>query len=746
MQRKERSFQECLEFLMPVYLLPFIFGDKEGTSIYCILLTVLGLMGRLLPPAVAAMLPIVILPLGDIKSAEWLAPEYMGPRVLTASLLFTIAFLCDETTVFFRLSLHALRRYALRMQPLFLYTHLPVFALSLLLPSNLIVVFSTVFIDRFVTTVHNEIVGTAEQRGSVVRILSGSTSLNYFEDGRRPRWGRISGAMSRKARSVSMVSEMTGPSEVSGSSSLVKQYRMHPPVPLPIQATLAAPRPEARQKHQIVPHRNPRRPEHGSRKPSVAKNDARPSAPQTAKSKVKTLPESKVQPESEPVAPPKSAAVKLDPKPETKTEARTDQEPEPKTVEVRGVLKKRYLSLQPSIPSIPSRSGSVPCGRLLSPSDNDQLYPMLQCPLPTTDLTGQEQQTSSLRVRALILTARPAFIAGAAYAAIFGNIASFSTLPARGTVLFALGCRDDECPVNWWRWFAVSLPVAMICCLLSWTFIYCANLVSCDDEIDEQTHEDMSRCARARQQNMKKHTMREALLFYWLVGIPVVSSAYATRHPDGYVEGPFLGLTLLVLSTAPESTWRRCWSFRLLCWRRLCSRIPWNIILMLGSITALTKTVEEYRLVELCLSKLDDQFWTQRSTKSSQFILVSLAAVLSELVVGDSLARSMAATVVRVAVVTETPVSFYVIPVSLAASINVMLPVSLPLLIMREYQQTKSSHMVACGVFLKCAAVIVIFISMNTIGLILFQEEPPAREHAIFALHNATDVVKASTL
>ncbi|KAH7956077.1 hypothetical protein HPB52_005994 [Rhipicephalus sanguineus] len=218
--------------------------QDEGTSIYCILLTVLGLMGRLLPPAVAAMLPIVILPLGDIKSAEWLAPEYMGPRVLTASLLFTIAFLCDETTVFFRLSLHALRRYALRMQPLFLYTHLPVFALSLLLPSNLIVVFSTVFIDRFVTTVHNEIVGTAEQRGSVVRILSGSTSLNYFEDGRRPRWGRISGAMSRKARSVSMVSEMTGPSEVSGSSSLVKQYRMHPPVPLPIQATLAAPRPE----------------------------------------------------------------------------------------------------------------------------------------------------------------------------------------------------------------------------------------------------------------------------------------------------------------------------------------------------------------------------------------------------------------------------------------------------------------------------------------------------------------------
>ncbi|KAL1467043.1 hypothetical protein MTO96_005905 [Rhipicephalus appendiculatus] len=282
------------------------------------------------------------------------------------------------------------------------------------------------------------------------------------------------------------------------------------------------------------------------------------------------------------------------------------------------------------------------------------------------DLTGQEQLTSSLRVRALISAARPAFIAGAAYAAIFGNIASFSTVPTRGTVLVTLGC---------------------------------------DDETDEQTHEDVARCARARQRDMKKHTMREALLFYWLVGIPVASSAYATRHPEG-----------------------------------LCSRMPWNIILMLGSIMALTKTVEEYRLVEVGLSKLDDHFWTQRSTKASQFILVSLAALLSELIVGESLARSMAATVVRVAVVTETPVSFYVIPVSLAASINVILPVSLPLLIMREYHhQTKSSHMVAYGVFLKCTAVIVIFISMNTIGLILFQGDPPAREHAIFALQNATE-------
>ncbi|XP_037514854.1 solute carrier family 13 member 5-like [Rhipicephalus sanguineus] len=213
-----------------------------------------------------------------------------------------------------------------------------------------------------------------------------------------------------------------------------------------------------------------------------------------------------------------------------------------------------------------------------------------------------------------------------------------------------------------------------------------------------------------------------------------------------YLEGPFLGLTLLVLSIAPGPAGRRCWSLRLLCWRNLCSRMPWDIILMLGSVMALSRTVEEYRLVEVGLEKLDDHFWAQRSARSSQFILVSVAAVLSEVVVGDTLARSMATTVVRVAVVTETPISFYVVPVSLVACINVMLPVSLPLLVMREYLEAKCAQMLGYGILLKCVAVVVVFISMNTVGLVMFQSDQPPAAHAIYVMRNVTDVDRAGAL
>ncbi|KAL3191556.1 hypothetical protein MRX96_059656 [Rhipicephalus microplus] len=958
---------------MPIYLLPFVFTDKEGACVYCILLTVVGLTGRLLPPAIAAMLPIVILPLGNVCDADQLAAEYMGPRVLKASILFATAFLGDETTVFFHLCLHIIQRCGVRLQPLYFYMQFLVLALSLLLPSNLILIFTIVFIERFVTTVHNEIVGS-DQR-SVVRIQTVSPSPSLEDDALRPCWRRRSSTMlpDRRARSVSLDSEV--PSEASGNSSLVKQGRSHVPPTTPTHTPLDMPRlsekrsprktsfadfiqprrdvddddnwsrylpvrhirsssllnkpPSSILKHspspppssssrscpglspvpsssqwtvtskteelkgsispveflsaapsrQSPPNKNawhdaapgklravtttqvlPSPPEvfrhqlkasttlnssdtansSTAREGYVASSTDRPSSSTIDALKTPLLkardeelgsPSTKLQPKATakhghgrqavslhksrhqkrsvpannnkhrsnamdetrqgslrtstqknevmpPPPKPLALAENPDPAPEPVQESRSSQPraPEAKQPEVRGVLKKR--SSQPVSSAFandgqlvgrsPEHAASfendgcaiwTPAGVLLMAGTelptagrrSIQRSSMSDMKTPSEKgsssvLSGSEQLTLSGRVRTLTTDARPAFIASAAYTAIFGNIASFITLPARNTVLVTLGCHDDQCPVNWLRWFAVSLPVTVICCAISWVSIYRNSLISCDDSIDEQTNRDMSKCALVRHKNMKRHTIREALLFYWLIGIPVASSAYAHQTPGRYLEGPFLGLTLLALSVAPGPAWRHCWSLRLLCWKDLRSRMPWDILLMLGSVMALSRTVKECRLVEVGLEKLDDHFWAQRSAKSSQFILVGVAAVLSEIVVGDTLARSMATTVVRVAVVTETPISFYVVPVSLAASINVMLPVSLPLLVMREYLKAKGAQMLAYSVLLKCVAILVIFISMNTVGLVLFQSDQPPAAHAIYAMRNATDADRAGTV
>ncbi|KAK8767941.1 hypothetical protein V5799_005274 [Amblyomma americanum] len=124
--------------------------------------------------------------------------------------------------------LYALQRYALRIQPLFLSVQLMVLVLSLFLPSSFIVIFSTVLIERFITTVQKEIT-TADQR-SGIRAPTSSSSQNFIEEVRRQRRQRqhAAGGAAKRARSVSMVSDTTMPSEVSRNSSLVRQYKMHP--------------------------------------------------------------------------------------------------------------------------------------------------------------------------------------------------------------------------------------------------------------------------------------------------------------------------------------------------------------------------------------------------------------------------------------------------------------------------------------------------------------------------------------
>ncbi|XP_077534331.1 uncharacterized protein LOC144146242 [Haemaphysalis longicornis] len=1004
-QRRSGSVTECLEFLMPVYLLPFVFGGKrqqegdlasrsvsspppalqDGICIYCTVLTLSALMWRLLPPPIAAVLPLVILPLGEVYGADQLAAQYCGPSVLTASLLFAVAIVGDETTVFLRLCLHALRRHSLRMQPLFLKLQLLVLVLSLLLPSTLLVVFSTVLVERFVATVHNELLGSNDHQRSRARRGS-SVSITYSEEAaRRRRMSRKASVaeLMRRARSVSVVSDATLPSEASAGSSIVKHYKLHPdwqevnardwqpqanriaratqkrhprktsfglfeittaegqawPRHLPVrrirafctdnkppssilkrQAQLSSPpatsleespsRSQGSSKAkdsrtdtcpveypstvaqrdspaiddwqeavETTPCRTPPSPSsapvhrssvtnaEASRRQSprlsemyvewaqqmasragapvpdtasasfdiIPSAGKQPSKAKGASSKRAGRPQAGCSPEQDsedglkaikslnrthtlmlkdvkslPVRPSSTktkATTKggsrrnfkprpnADEKPDTTTDSNRTVEPQksapppatqaesPKKVadlpvpkpegqpEVRGILKEWNSSLQPSdgnrkdnkrasqastqhgdgggpessAPPEQGRPGSDnnAAGRriVLAPSPS---------PVVTADrkpavevassfgFTGEEQQSSCMRLRALTMAARPAFIAGAAYTAIFGSIISFSIVPTRKTVLLALECHNDDCPVTWWSWLAVALPVALICCLICWLGIYCTTIGTSEDDINEQTQMDLSKCAFSLQRDMRRQTLQETLLFYVLVGIPLVSSAYSVHQPERHLEGPLLGVSVVVMSMLPATTMRHCWYRRLLSWRTMAARLPWNVILMLGSVRALTAIVEEYRLVEKLLAKMDDHFWTNRSSKSSQFILLSLAAVLSEVVVSDSVAQLMEPTVIRVAVATETPKSFFVVPVCLVASVNVVLPVSLPLLVMREYLDIRCAQSVAYGVFLKCATVIIVFISMNTIGLVVFQDVPLPNSAALHALCNVT--------
>lgn len=160
--------------------------------------------------------------------------QFSQLRILVACLLFAIAIAADEARVFLRFCLFTLERNSLRIQPQFLYLQLLVLGLSTVVPSTLIVIFSSVFIERFVSTVHKEIACADQRSGCRLR----PETLPYFYEEKRKRGGPYRTGdttdLSKKAKSVSVISDAVPAfenrinSDPFAGSSLVRRYRMHP--------------------------------------------------------------------------------------------------------------------------------------------------------------------------------------------------------------------------------------------------------------------------------------------------------------------------------------------------------------------------------------------------------------------------------------------------------------------------------------------------------------------------------------
>ncbi|KAK8760099.1 hypothetical protein V5799_028634 [Amblyomma americanum] len=231
----------------------------------------------------------------------------------------------DETTIFFRLCLYALERYALRMEPLFVGMQWLIFGLSLILPSTLIVVFSAVFIERFVTTVHSEIMETDQRIG--LRYRTGSSCC---DGGRRTRWSRRTSTSpnGRRSRSVSVVSETgTAASGASGFSSLVRQYRIHPDVSEMKQLDELLAAHKAQNDLQTKSTNGAPQPMQPAEQPGTSNAEAKRTAPRQSASKKKTVPEPNAKAKCDPVPVPKPV-LKQQPKAETKPDARVKPGPE----------------------------------------------------------------------------------------------------------------------------------------------------------------------------------------------------------------------------------------------------------------------------------------------------------------------------------------------------------------------------------------------------------------------------------
>ncbi|XP_042146315.1 solute carrier family 13 member 2-like [Ixodes scapularis] len=197
-------------------------------------------------------------------------------------------------------------------------------------------------------------------------------------------------------------------------------------------------------------------------------------------------------------------------------------------------------------------------------------------------------------------------------------------------------------------------------------------------------------------------------------------------------------MSIVIMSMMPKSAWRDCCSKTMLSWYSIKTRMPWNVILMFGAVGSFTKLATHYQLVKKFFDKLGTQFWTHGSKKANQYILMCVAAVFSEIIHSGALAEAMAPIVINIATDSGAPPVFYLVPVSLAASVNIIMPISLPLIIIREYLDIPCLQMFAYGAGLKFIVLAVTFASMNTLGTLVFAGNQVHKSSAAAHFHHLT--------
>ncbi|CAN7989272.1 unnamed protein product [Ixodes hexagonus] len=804
---------------LPIYLIPFLFGDEPTKTLFCILATVVSLASDIVPVSVTAFVPVILIQLTGLMEPDKLGSAFMNLEVLTASSLFVIVIVGDRTAVFSKAVLRVICAIGVDAPLLFAYLMTATFVCTFLVPSGIVVILSTVLVERFMATIEEDLCAI-EQRGLRASRLRNSSDTADGETSTR------TGSRSKARRCSSPTRMFRDRSRYPHNGSdriarrhlhspqpgppLVKQYKVHQPDSVSdirdegprkiMRKTSFDPYTMGSPPGTWAPHLPARRirsfSEQGNVKRSSILKDTKagetvssPDAPSTPTMTIRV---------AEKYAP--DFRLSLYQNLRRTHSAYAPLFRRPSILKPTGTARRSSLCFKrkTAAPDIMQSGASTPSGpsterkiaaALLSvpvirrqsilkpssgfrtrrasvpdydPSLNDRRLAELddvlgtrrpkplqlvegnrmfaERPMPTTstprttllkqDMTASfESQQSSLsdtrKLQAICVSLRAALLLGAALTAIFGNLASFWNVPARTAILQHLSNSHFSL-----LFMKATNAVAMG----ESTFDVCIlHFNQVPDKFDESIREDLNKCAVARLKELGSNRFEEALVAYWFLFFPFYYASNISRSIDAEkLEAPFLGLSAIAMTMLPRRS-KRFWSLhRLAPWDVIRTRMPWGVIVMYGSVSSLARLAEaspgdtgplEHNVVKYIFERVGRTFWRYKSVQVNQLLLSLLAAVLSEILSNATLSNLIVPIVINIASESDTPPVFFVIPVGVAASANVILPVSLPLLMLRESLDIPCSRMIATGLVLKFVAVVTVVLTTNTLGRLTFLRE-----------------------
>ncbi|XP_054921631.1 Na(+)/citrate cotransporter-like [Dermacentor andersoni] len=154
--------------------------------------------------------------------------------------------------------------------------------------------------------------------------------------------------------------------------------------------------------------------------------------------------------------------------------------------------------------------------------------------------------------------------------------------------------------------------------------------------------------------------------------------------------------------------------------RQAWCKMPWGIIIVLGAVQVATRVVEEYDLLPQLFKLFKPTFWTARSHIEVQAILATISSMLAETTNNRTLSLLMMPIVQDIAESKNMYPMYYAIPVVVGASSNVIMPISIPMVVMHDIGRVPFVRLLVLGIVLKMVLVGMVLLTVNAVGRTLY--------------------------
>ncbi|XP_077537325.1 putative transporter B0285.6 [Haemaphysalis longicornis] len=145
----------------------------------------------------------------------------------------------------------------------------------------------------------------------------------------------------------------------------------------------------------------------------------------------------------------------------------------------------------------------------------------------------------------------------------------------------------------------------------------------------------------------------------------------------------------------------------------ITGKLPWSVIVIYGAASVITRVAETTGLARVAFGT---EFWSQLPDFGKQALLTITSSLMAEFMNAAALCHAILPFVTHLSIGTEHGALYYCLPVAVGASLNTIMPVSLPLVMLHEAVPVTRKQLILTGAFVKTFVIASILLSMNTTG------------------------------